>query len=70
MARHLKRVFLILVILCIPAGFLTEHEHAAVSLWHKIPSIDAIFGVLGALFILLAIKVVGCFASQREDFYD
>jgi hypothetical protein len=69
MARHLKRVFLILVILCIPAGFLTEQEHA-VSLWHKIPSVDAIFGVLGALFILLAIKIVGSFASRKEDFYD
>jgi hypothetical protein len=69
MARHLKRVFLILVILCIPAGFLTEHEHA-VFLWHDIPSIDAIFGVLGALFILLAIKLVVCFASRKEDFYD
>jgi hypothetical protein len=69
MARHLKTVFLILVILCIPAGFLTEHEYA-VSLWHNIPSVGAIFGVLGALFILLAIKIVGSFASRKEDFYD
>ncbi|ODS36785.1 MAG: hypothetical protein A7315_04490 [Candidatus Altiarchaeales archaeon WOR_SM1_79] len=69
MPRYLKRLFFILIILCIPAGFLTQHEHA-VFLWHKIPSADAMFGVLGALLILLAIKIVASFASRKEDFYD
>ncbi len=69
MVRHLKRLFIILVIVSIPAGFLTEHEDV-IFVWHKIPSIDAIFGALGALFVLLAVKVVGSFASRKEDFYD
>jgi hypothetical protein len=69
MTKHLKRIFLILVIMCIPAGFLVEHEHA-VFLWHTVPSIDATFGGLGALLLILAVKIVGSFASRKEDFYD
>lgn len=69
MARQLKRLFLILVILCIPTGFFTEHEHA-VFLWHHIPSMNAIFGALGALLLILGAKLVGSLASRREDFYD
>lgn len=69
MVRYLKRLLVILVIVFIPAGFFTEHEHA-VFLWHRIPSVDAIFGVLGALLLLVATKIVSSFASRREDFYD
>jgi len=69
MVRHLKKLFLLVVIVCIPLGFLTEHEHAVFP-WHTIPSMDAIFGALGALLLIGAIKIVGSFASREEDFYD
>lgn len=69
MSSHLKRLFFILLIVCIPAGFFTEQEHA-LSLWHAIPSIDVIFGGLGALLLILGVKLVGSFASRKEDFYD
>lgn len=65
----LKKVFLILAVLCIPVGFFTKHEHA-VFLWHKIPSIDAVFGVLGALLLILATAILASFAQRKEDFYD
>ena len=60
---------MLVVIVCIPLGFLTEHEHAVFP-WHTIPSMDAIFGALGALLLIGAIKIVGSFASREEDFYD
>jgi len=69
MGRHLKKLFFLLVIIFIPAGFFTEHEHA-VFFWHAIPSMDAIFGGLGALLLILGVKMMGFFASRREDFYD
>lgn len=69
MVRRLKRFFLLVVVGCIPLGFLTEHEHAVFP-WHTIPSMDAIFGALGALLLIGAIRIVGSFASREEDFYD
>ncbi len=68
-ARHLKRLFLLLVMACIPLGFLTEHKHAVFP-WHTIPSMDAIFGALGALLLIGAIKIVDSLGSREEDFYD
>jgi hypothetical protein len=69
MVRHLRKLFFLLVIIFIPVGFFTEHEHA-VFFWHTIPSIGAILGGLGALLLILGVKMVGSFASRREDFYD
>ncbi len=69
MEKMLKKVFLMLAVLCLPLGFLTKHEHA-VFLWHKIPSIDAVFGVLGALLLILATAILASFAQRKEDFYD
>lgn len=68
MKRMLKRVFLILAVLCIPAGFLTKHEHT-VFLWHKISSIEALFGVLGTFLLILATRILASFARKEEDFY-
>ncbi|MBW1674700.1 MAG: hypothetical protein JRJ45_13880 [Deltaproteobacteria bacterium] len=69
MEKILKKSFFTLVALCIPAGFLIKHEHA-VFLWHKIPSIDAIFGLLGALLLISATRIVATFVQKKEDFYD
>ena len=40
------------------------------SLWHRIPSIDVLFGVLGALLLIAAARVLASFAEKGEDFYD
>ena len=65
----LKRLFLILAIACIPLGFFTKHEHT-IFFWHKVPSIEAVFGVLGALILILATGILASFAQKSEDFYD
>jgi flagellar motor component MotA len=69
MKRMLKRLFLILAVLCIPAGFFTKHEHV-VFLWHKVPSIDVVFGVLGTFLLILGTRILASFARKKEDFYD
>lgn len=69
MARHLRLLFLLVVVSSIPAGVFMEHEHAVFP-WHTIPSMDAIFGGLGALLLILGVKIIGSFASREEDFYD
>jgi len=69
MGKVLKKLFLTLSFICIPAGFFIKHEHA-VFFWHKIPSIEAIFGVIGAFLLILAIAILASFAQKKEDFYD
>ncbi len=65
----LKKILLILVVLSIPPGFFVGHEHA-VFFWHNIPSMEAIFGGLGALLLMLLTKLMASFVSKKEDFYD
>ncbi len=69
MEKILKRLFIILAVLCIPVGFFIKHEHA-IFFWHKIPSIEAIFGILGAFLLILATWILTSFAQKKEDFYD
>jgi hypothetical protein len=69
MEKTLKRIFFVLVVACIPLGFFTGHEHG-VSFWHRIPSIDVLFGVLGALLLIAAARVLASFAEKEEDFHD
>jgi len=69
MEKMLKKLFLVLAVLCIPAGFFTKSEHA-IFVWHKIPSIEAVFGLLGAFLLILATRILASFAQKSEDFYD
>lgn len=69
MEKGLKKLFLASVILCIPLGFVYKHDHVHF-FWDKIPSIDVIFGILGAVLLLVAIKILASFAFKEEDFYD
>ena len=69
MEKMLKRLFIILAVLCIPVGFFIKHEHA-IFFWHKIPSIEAIFGIIGAFLLILASGILTFFAQKKEDFYD
>lgn len=69
MRRRLIGLFLILVALCILIGFFVEHEHATFW-WHEVPSVDAVFGALGAVLLVVATRVLASFAQREEDFYD
>ncbi len=69
MEKGLKKLFLASVILCIPLGFVYKHDHVHF-FWDKIPSIDVIFGILGAVLLLVATKILASFAFKEEDFYD
>ena len=65
----LKRLLVVLVILSIPAGLFIKHEHA-VFLWHKIPSIDTLFGFLGAMLLIVGARLLAHLIQKEEDFYD
>jgi len=69
MKKTLRWLLYIFVILCIPAGLVIEPEHA-VFFWHKIPSIDVVFGFLGALLLIGGSRLLGHFVHREEDFYD
>jgi len=69
MERMLRKLFFITLVLCIPAGFFIKHEHA-IFFWHKIPSIDTIFGFLGAFLLIVGSRILAFLIQRREDFYD
>ena len=69
MKKMLKRLFVVLAVLSVPAGLFIKHEHA-VFLWHKMPSIDAVFGGLGACLLIVATRILASFARKKEGFYD
>jgi hypothetical protein len=69
MKDKLKKLFIVFTILSIPAGFLAGDDHG-VFWWHHMPLMDAMVGGIGAVFLMLMIKVVASFTSKKEDFYD
>jgi hypothetical protein len=69
MKKTLKGIFYIFLFLCIPTGLFIEHEHA-VFFWHKIPSIDVVFGFLGAMLLIVGARLLAYLVQREEDFYD
>jgi hypothetical protein len=69
MQKMLKRLLIVLAILSIPAGLFIKHEHA-VFLWHKIPSINTLFGFLGAMLLIVGARLLAHLIQREEDFYD
>jgi hypothetical protein len=69
MQKMLKRLLVVLAVLSIPAGLFITHEHA-VFLWHKIPSIDTLFGFLGAMLLIVGARLLARLIQKEEDFYD
>jgi hypothetical protein len=69
MQKMLKRLLVVLAALSIPAGLFIKHEHA-VFLWHKIPSIDTLFGFLGAMLLIVGARLLAHLIQREEDFYD
>jgi hypothetical protein len=69
MKKMLKIIFFVSLGFSIIIGF-PIHKHHVAFFWHKIPCIDAIFGVLGTVLLIGAKKTVALFAERKEDFYD
>ncbi len=69
MGKTLQKIFFVLAGLCVPPGFFIEHE-PVLFWWHNIPSLDVIIGGVGALLLMMTMKFVASFASEKEDFYD
>jgi hypothetical protein len=69
MKKTLKMIFYSFLVLCIPAGLFIEHEHA-VFFWHRIPSIDTLFGFLGAMLLIVGARLLARLVQKEEDFYD
>ena len=69
MKKRLRTIFYMFLVLCIPAGFFTEHGHA-VFFWHKIPSIDVVFGFLGAMLLIVGARLLAHLVGREEEFYD
>jgi hypothetical protein len=69
MKRIFKGLFILLAVVSIPVGFFIRHDHV-VFFWHKIPSVEAVFGVIGAFVLIAATAILSSFAQKKEDFYD
>ena len=69
MEKMLKRLFAVMALLCIPVGFFIKNEHG-VFFWHKIPSVEAVFGFVGTFLLILATAILAFLAQRKEDFYD
>ena len=67
--KTLKTLYGFGVALSILLGFFIAPEHAVFP-WHRVPLWDAIFGMVGALFLLAVVKAVGIVVSREETFYD
>jgi len=67
--KLLKTLYGLGVVLSILLGFFVAHGHPVFP-WHEVPSFDAIFGGLGALFLLFLVKGVGAVVCRKEGFYD
>jgi hypothetical protein len=46
-----------------------EPDHA-VFFWHRIPSIDTLFGFLGAMLLIVGARLLAHLVRKEEDFYD
>ena len=69
MGASLKKFFVFLVLASIITGLLVHSKHAHFS-WEKIPSIDAVFGFIGAFLLIFLKRIISFLSHREEDFYD
>jgi len=69
MKKTLRAIFFILAGLSVLPGFFMDH-HPVLFWWHGIPSLDAAVGGLGAILLMITMKLIASFASKKEDFHD
>ena len=67
--RTLKALYGLAVILSILLGFLVRYEHTVFP-WPGVTLGDAVFGVLGALLLLVLVKGLEIIVFREENFYD
>jgi len=65
----LKMIYGLGVVFSILSGFFIRLEHVVFP-WHRVPSWEAILGLLGSLLLLVLVKVVGIIVNREEPFYD
>jgi len=69
MMKTLKIVIGVMAIITIFVGFFAAREHDSF-FWHRIPSMEAVFGVLGTLILIFLSRILVLIAFKKEDFYD
>ncbi len=69
MEKKLKIFFFIALGLSAVVGLPIDDPYAKF-FWHKIPSIDVVFGIVFPLIIIGAKTLVSLIAQREENFYD
>ena len=69
MVRTLKIIVGGMAIVTIFMGFFAGREHDSF-FWHRIPSMEAVFGVLGTLMLIFLSRILALLAFKKENFYD
>jgi hypothetical protein len=69
MIKTLKVVVGVMAIITIFVGFFAGREHSSF-FWHRIPSLEAVFGALGTLILIFLSRILALIAFKKEDFYD
>ncbi len=67
--RLLKILIWVTAILTIFVKFFAGKEHDSF-FWHRIPSVEAVFGALGALTLIFLSRTLALIAFKKENFYD
>ncbi len=67
--RHLKIIMCVMAIITIFVGFFATREHDSF-FWHRIPSVEAVFGFLGTLMLIFLSRILALIAFKKENFYD
>lgn len=70
-ARQRRRLFYLVLALCVAADFLVLREHADY-LWERLPGWPAVYGFSSCVLLIFVSKFLGhrCGLMRREDYYD
>lgn len=69
MEKILKTAFFIALGVSYLMGYFI-HKHHAVFFYHHIPSIEAYFGIIFTVFLIVVKYTISFFAEREEDFYE
>jgi len=67
--KTLKVIVGVMAMIAIFAGFLVGREHDSF-FWHRIPSVEAVFGFLGTFMLIFLSRILALIAFKKENFYD
>lgn len=69
MQKKLKIFFFIALGLSVVIGLPIDQPYDNF-FWHKIPSVDVIFGIICPLIFIGSKKIIALVAQRKESFYD